>query len=141
VCATLTALALISSLVDDLGARTSAGQSTAQWWWVASVLLLLLAAGVLTLPAYIPLERFPSRARLWGVLSEVLLIGGLLVGGLSLRLPGLTDQPYVVHGDEAACGLEALRWLSGGVPSLISVGWYPRRSWTLSRSRSRRGST
>ncbi|HEU5368466.1 MAG TPA: glycosyltransferase family 39 protein, partial [Ktedonobacterales bacterium] len=34
------------------------------------------------------------------------------------------NVPYVLHGDEAACGLEAYRWLSGGVPSLISVGWY-----------------
>jgi 4-amino-4-deoxy-L-arabinose transferase-like glycosyltransferase len=47
----------------------------------------------------------------------------LVVGSLILRLVDLTTLPYVVHGDEAACALEALRWLQGGVPSLIATGW------------------
>jgi len=60
----------------------------------------------------------------WGLGLDALLLAILTLGSLALRLPGLLDTPYVVHGDEAACGLEALRWLHGGVPSLLSVGWY-----------------
>ncbi len=60
----------------------------------------------------------------WGLGLDAILLTVLTVGSLALRLPGLIDMPYVVHGDEAACGLEALRWLHGGVPSLLSVGWY-----------------
>jgi len=60
----------------------------------------------------------------WGLGLDALLLSILTIGSLALRLPGLVDRPYVVHGDEAACGLEALRWLHGGVPSLLSVGWY-----------------
>ena len=124
--AVCTLLALIDSVIADLGAGTSAGRPVAQWWWVASVVLLIIAgiawdwqgSGAKRL-ALAALARQLQRH-----LVGIALVVILLVAGLALRLPGLTDQPYVVHGDEAACGLEALRWLNGGVPSLISVGWY-----------------
>ncbi|MEO7000806.1 MAG: glycosyltransferase family 39 protein, partial [Ktedonobacterales bacterium] len=54
---------------------------------------------------------------------DLTLLAILTIGALALRLPNLTTLPYVVHGDEAQCGLEALRWLHGEVPSLLSVGW------------------
>jgi 4-amino-4-deoxy-L-arabinose transferase-like glycosyltransferase len=127
-CAWLTVLALIASLIADVEAWTPAGRPMAQWWWVGSVVLLLVAAGVESggMGAIRRLARAscPRHKLGWSALGETLLVAGLLVVGLALRLPNLTDEPYVVHGDEAACGLEALRWLHGGVPSLLSVGWY-----------------
>lgn len=63
------------------------------------------------------------RAAGWRWLDGALL-GLLVAGALALRLPDLTTLPYVIHGDEAWNGLEALRWLNGGVPSLLSTGWY-----------------
>jgi 4-amino-4-deoxy-L-arabinose transferase-like glycosyltransferase len=126
VCVVSVALSLVASVIADLGARTPADRPVAQWWWVGSIVLLIVA-GV----AWDWRQRWAKRLsfaelaqrgrdHLGGIALGVML----LVAALALRLPGLTDQPYVVHGDEAACGLEAFRWLNGGVPSLISVGWY-----------------
>lgn len=123
-CAWLTAIALITSLIADVAAWTPDGRPMAQWWWVGSVVVLALAAGVLSWPFAFWRVLLADTWRLLRVLAETLLVAGLLAVGLELRLPGLTAQPYVVHGDEAACGMEALRWLHGGVPSLLSVGWY-----------------
>jgi 4-amino-4-deoxy-L-arabinose transferase-like glycosyltransferase len=126
VCAVCALLALVASVIADLGARTSAGRPVAQWWWVAGMVLLLVA-GLAWDWQRSEAKRFALAALAWKVQRHLLGIALgviLLVAGLALRLPGLTDQPYVVHGDEAACGLEAFRWLNGGVPSLISVGWY-----------------
>lgn len=126
VCAVSVALSLLFSVIADLGARALASRPVAQWWWVASVALLMVA-GV----AWDWQQRWAKRFS-FAALAEKFQrhLGGIALGlvllaaALALRLPGLTDQPYVVHGDEAACGLEAFRWLNGGVPSLISVGWY-----------------
>jgi 4-amino-4-deoxy-L-arabinose transferase-like glycosyltransferase len=147
-CAAGVALALVASLIADLGAITFAGRPAAQWWWIGSVALLLVASA-----AYTRLKRQKQAARrmsaraaqtigraaarqsgrrsradrlrdLWGAIGDPLLLVILLEVALLLRLPDLTNLPYVVHGDEAACGLEAYRWLNGGVPSLLSVGWY-----------------
>ncbi|HEY7127255.1 MAG TPA: glycosyltransferase family 39 protein [Ktedonobacterales bacterium] len=123
-CAWLTTIALIISLIADVAAWPPDGRPMAQWWWVASVIVLALAAGVLSWPFTWWRALLANTRHLTWALAEMLLVAGLLVVGLELRLPGLIDQPYVVHGDEAACGLEALRWLHGGVPSLLSVGWY-----------------
>jgi 4-amino-4-deoxy-L-arabinose transferase-like glycosyltransferase len=71
-----------------------------------------------------PLSRAERLRGLWEAVGDPVLLVVLLEVALLLRLPELTTVPYVVHGDEAACGLEAYRWLNGGVPSLISVGWY-----------------
>ncbi len=69
-------------------------------------------------------RRGGVRRAIWEAVGDPLLLVALLEVALLLRLPNLTNLPYIVHGDEAACGLEAYRWLNGGVPSLISVGWY-----------------
>ncbi len=153
-CAGCLLLAVFASVIADLGARTVAGRPSAQWWWLASVSLLLVAAvawewqkwwaarkrkqktstqaSVKGQPSGTssdqhqaqPLKRSAILQGVWADFGDLLLLLFLLAVALELRLPGLTDQPYVVHGDEAACGLEALRWLNGGVPSLISTGWY-----------------
>ncbi|HEU5348841.1 MAG TPA: glycosyltransferase family 39 protein, partial [Ktedonobacterales bacterium] len=66
----------------------------------------------------------PRWRVLWDAWGDWLLVAGLLAAGLALRLPNLASMPYIVHGDEASCALEALRWLHGEVPSLLSTGWY-----------------
>jgi 4-amino-4-deoxy-L-arabinose transferase-like glycosyltransferase len=147
-CGAGVALALIASLVADVGAQTLAGRPVAQWWWVGSVALLLVSVGgftwlkhqrrkarrarraetaarLATPAAEAAPQTFAQQARrFWGTFGDGVLVGVLLVVGLALRLPDLANVPYILHGDEAACGLEAYRWLNGGVPSLISVGWY-----------------
>lgn len=126
VCAVSAALALVASVIADGGATMPADRPVAQWWWVASVVLLIVAGvawdwqnSEAKWSAFSALAQ-KARSHAGGIALGVIL----LVAGLALRLPGLTDQPYAVHGDEAACGLEAFRWLNGGVSSLISVGWY-----------------
>ncbi len=63
-------------------------------------------------------------------------LGLLMVIGLAFawRFPGLADIPAQVHGDEAACGLEARRILRGEVANLLGLGWYeiPYLSFALS---------
>ncbi|HEY7349766.1 MAG TPA: glycosyltransferase family 39 protein [Ktedonobacterales bacterium] len=146
VCAAGVGFSLLASLIADLGARTLAGRPAAQWWWIGSVALLLTTAGMYTWQkrqksAARPAKRAQAsdrgtsrqtarlsrleRARaIWEAIGDPVLLVILLEVALLLRLPNLTNLPYVLHGDEAACGLEAYRWLNGGVPSLISVGWY-----------------
>lgn len=126
----LTALALGVSLAADIGAVSPASRPAAQWAWIASVVLLIASA---TFASLSPRKRaagmrfqspHASRTRSPGVRSDGILIAILVAGALALRLPHLTELPYVIHGDEAWCGLEALRWLNGGVSSLLSTGWY-----------------
>lgn len=69
-------------------------------------------------------ESSHTIAYLWGNYGDGLLIAALITGALVLRLPDLAAVPYIIHGDEAQCGLEALRWLHGNVPSLLSTGWF-----------------
>jgi 4-amino-4-deoxy-L-arabinose transferase-like glycosyltransferase len=153
-CAGCLLLAVMASGIADLGARTDARRPAAQWWWLASATLLLVAAVAWEWQkwwaAVVRKQQAGARASarsqqpdaagnrqqaqpvtisailqgVWADFGDLLLLLFLLAAALELRLPGLTDQPYVVHGDEAACGLEAMRWLNGGVPSLISTGWY-----------------
>jgi len=143
-------VALLLSLVADFGAAYLALRPIAQWFWLGSVALLILVAWVWTEPP-IPLLRGEQRQRRGQPLDDptggswraaergdglqpparprmlaldLSLLAILTSGALALRLPNLTALPYVVHGDEAQCGLEALRWLHGQVPSLLSVGWF-----------------
>ena len=116
------AAALCASLTADLGAAIPFTRPVAQWWWITSIALVLISA-MLTRKQWYRLQFHASlfwRAALAD--GAALLI--LAAGALALRLPYLEQVPYVVHGDEAACGLEALRWLHGDVTSLIDVGWY-----------------
>ncbi|HET8908324.1 MAG TPA: glycosyltransferase family 39 protein [Ktedonobacterales bacterium] len=109
----------------------------AQWFWLAGVGLLLAAAWAWPSPRISPLRRLrwrlsvdinardlPRWQALWSRWGDWLLVSALVGIGLALRLPNLATMPYVVHGDEASCALEALRWLHGEVHTLLSTGWY-----------------
>ncbi len=137
-CLITTALALVLAVGADLGARDFESRALAQWLWIASVALLLLGASLWRVKppteddvwrvssvesAAVP-ESATRLVRLWPRGGDLLLLAVLIVGALALRLPNLTTLPYVVHGDEASNGEQALRWLNGDVPSLLSVGWY-----------------
>jgi 4-amino-4-deoxy-L-arabinose transferase-like glycosyltransferase len=134
------AFALVLSVGADVGAREYDSRPLAQWLWIASVVLLFLAASLrrakpsvdeglwcLTSEDDAPGgEQTASTwmAGLWRRCGDLLLLVVLVLGALLLRLPNLTSLPYVVHGDEASNGEQALLWLNGDVPSLLSVGWY-----------------
>jgi 4-amino-4-deoxy-L-arabinose transferase-like glycosyltransferase len=139
-CITGTALAFLLSVGADIGARQYDSRPLAQWLWIASVALLLLAAALRRARPSVDDELWrltsedaepsdeqtapPWITRLWPRGRDFLLLAALVLGALVLRLPNLMTLPYVVHGDEASNGEQALRWLSGDVPSLLSVGWY-----------------
>ncbi len=129
--------ALLSALVASALVSGPVEALAAQWFWIAGIVLLVIAALVWPAPPPLPLSRLrwrlaadttsrdQSRWRaLWNTWGDWLLVGGLLAVGLALRLPNLATMPYVVHGDEASCALEALRWLHGEVHTLFSTGWY-----------------
>ncbi|HEY1388026.1 MAG TPA: glycosyltransferase family 39 protein [Ktedonobacterales bacterium] len=130
-------IALVLALIASALAGAADPVLAAQWFWFAGMLLLLLAACVWPSAHSAPLHRLhwrlsvgPTsplwsrwRAR-WNTWGDWLLLGALLAGGAALRLPNLASMPYVVHGDEASCALEALRWLHGEVDTLLSTGWY-----------------
>lgn len=92
--------------------------------WAAGLALLVAAA-------WPPrrTEAMPRRA-------VVEWLGLALVVGVAVafRFPGLEALPPQVHGDEAACGLEARRILRGEVDNLLGVGWYgiPNLSFAIS---------
>ena len=130
-------IALLSALVAALLVSAPVQALAAQWFWIAGVALLIVAACVWPSPHPSPLNRLrwqltlgamsprqPRWLMLWKVWGDWLLVIALLGVGLALRLPNLTAMPYVVHGDEASCALEALRWLHGEVHTLLSTGWY-----------------
>lgn len=139
-CVIGTALALAFSVGADLGAREYDSRPLAQWLWIASLVLLLLGASFWRPKSSVDdrLWSYHSEvtesdnewitstwlARLWQRGGDFVLLAVLIAGALVLRLPNLTSLPYVVHGDEASNGEQALRWLTGDVPSLLSVGWY-----------------
>ena len=134
---TLAALAMLSALIAAALASGPAEADADQWFWLAGVGLILAAACVWPatqlsplgwlrwrVAADVNLYRASRWRELWDAWGDALLIALLLGVGLALRLPNLTSMPYVVHGDEASCGLEALRWLHGEVHTLLSTGWY-----------------
>jgi len=130
-------IALVLALIASALAGAAVPVLAAQWFWIAGTLLLLVAACVWPSAHSSPLQRMrwrlavgatsPQWSRwraLWNSWGDWLLLGVLLAGGAALRLPNLASMPYVVHGDEASCALEALRWLHGEVHTLLSTGWY-----------------
>src|SRR6185437_8141705 len=130
-------IALVLALIASALAGAAVPVLAAQWFWIAGTLLLLVAACVWPSAHSSPLHRlrwrltigatssrWPRWRALWNVWGDCLLLGGLLVVGAALRLPNLASMTYVVHGDEASCALEALRWLHGEVHTLLSTGWY-----------------
>lgn len=108
---------------------TSAYHEALLYWAVG----LGLIAAALVMGA-----RRPFDVRLWprtrGQWIEVGIVLAILLLALALRLPHLEQIPPEVHGDEAACGLEARQILAGRVPNLFTVGWYhiPYMSFAIS---------
>jgi hypothetical protein len=111
--------ALAASLVADIETWTEALRPQATGWWIGSVALLLCAA--LLARCAVPWHARKGR---WSLMHDGVLLAVLISGSLALRLPNLVGMPYVVHGDEAANGLQALRWLHADVHSLLETGWY-----------------
>ncbi|MGE5335241.1 MAG: glycosyltransferase family 39 protein [Nitrososphaerota archaeon] len=134
---TLAGAAMLAALFGSALATVPEQVDIAQWFWLAGMALLLLAALAWPSAGTSPLARLrwklttvpglrqrPTWLALWDAWGDWLLLAGLLSVGLALRLPDLASMPYVVHGDEASCALEALRWLHGEVHSLLATGWY-----------------
>ena len=135
---TLTGASLLSALIASALASAPIQVLAAQWFWIAAMGLLVLAALAWPSARPFPLERLRWRLAIatvrsrnqprwhafWTAWGDWALLAVLLVTGLALRLPNLASVPYIVHGDEASCALEALRWLHGDVQTLLSTGWY-----------------
>jgi DNA-binding beta-propeller fold protein YncE/4-amino-4-deoxy-L-arabinose transferase-like glycosyltransferase len=109
---------------------TSTAYHQALLYWIAG-LGLIAAALVLGARRPFDLQLRPRSRSQWIELGIVLTIIAL---ALALRLPHLEQIPPEVHGDEAACGLEARQILAGRVPNLFTVGWYhiPYLSFAIS---------
>jgi 4-amino-4-deoxy-L-arabinose transferase-like glycosyltransferase len=120
-------LSLLAAVMADVLAATPAARPVAQWWWAASILLVLIASattGTAKGPSgWARLRDRMAPMSLQGAKGDAALVFVLVIGSLALRLPDLTTLPYVVHGDEGACAIEALRWLHGEVHSFIETGW------------------
>lgn len=68
-----------------------------------------------------------SRGRVdWGTwdLGEVLLVGLVVLAALALRLVNLDGIPYVLAGDEANMGREAVRVVEGELSNPFITGWF-----------------
>jgi 4-amino-4-deoxy-L-arabinose transferase-like glycosyltransferase len=94
--------------------------------WGAGLVLLGVAAWRRDPPSPVTADRMTALG--WAALLLVIAVA------VAWRLPGLAEIPPQVHGDEAACGLEARRILHGEVPNLLGLGWYdiPYPSFALS---------
>ncbi len=84
--------------------------------WLAG--LVLLQVGTLWAEHSLARPHLPRLGR------ESVLLLGILMLTLALRLPGLSDLPPDVHGDEAAIGIGARGFLSGATQDLFGVGWF-----------------
>ncbi len=88
-------------------------------------LLLLAASCWQPAPA-----RVATRLQSW----EWICLSIATLVAVLYRFPDLAGAPAQVHGDEAACGLEARLILAGDVPNLLGIGWYdiPNLSFAIS---------
>ena len=55
--------------------------------------------------------------------AEVALVMACTLVGLALRVVNLETVPYVLSGDEAAMGLEAVRVIRGELTNMFATGW------------------
>jgi DNA-binding beta-propeller fold protein YncE/4-amino-4-deoxy-L-arabinose transferase-like glycosyltransferase len=121
---TLAAVSIAFVALSVQRLSSSASYREAFYAWLAAMILLPVAAllGGRPVPA--------NRGWRWDVLAVL----GLVAVAVALRLPHLEQIPPEVHGDEAACGLEARSILAGQVPNIFSVGWYhiPYLSFAIS---------
>jgi 4-amino-4-deoxy-L-arabinose transferase-like glycosyltransferase len=102
------------------------GRPPARDYW--DLLALWGAAILLAVGAFVPWRRLPDALRRLGhrLLApspETVLVVGLTLLALALRLPRLGSIPFVLSGDEAAMGLDALRVLRGESSNPFGTGW------------------
>ncbi|MGH2582985.1 MAG: glycosyltransferase family 39 protein [Anaerolineales bacterium] len=88
-------------------------------FWICSILAYFFAV------AGLPKLRMPRIPRLRGEPIVVLVIlMGITLAGLFLRIWNLETIPFVLSGDEASQGLEAVAVLAGRIRNPFSTGWY-----------------
>jgi hypothetical protein len=92
---------------------------------------LLFAFWVLAILGYVfafvryPKINVPRAPKLRGEpLAVLLILAGAILLGLSLRLWNLGTIPFVLSGDEASQGLEAVSVVNGEIRNPFSTGWY-----------------
>lgn len=97
--------------------------------WLIGLALTAVGFGIATPRSEVARWRLDRRR-----VFEMAVVLGILAVAVALRLPDLSQIPPEVHGDEAACGLEARRILHGEVRNLFTVGWYqiPNISFAIS---------
>ncbi len=100
-------LALAGALVLVVGRRPPATYWDAFGLWVLGILLVVVSA----------IERVPRPGR------EAGLVAALTMLGLGLRFYRLDSVPYIIDGDAAAHGLEAIHVLEGAISSPFVTGW------------------
>lgn len=64
-----------------------------------------------------------GRTKTWD-LREIAVVAGLVLLAFTLRYYQLTNIPYVLSGDEANMGSEALRVLNGQLVNPFATGWF-----------------
>ncbi len=144
----LRALAVLAGLVCSLMARHSVGDGirspdggkAALLWWLSGIALMglalwpgaleglgqwirdrLLAKGQ---PAdEVPRPRGALTWRAWDR-RELLALAALVVASFLVRFIRLDEIPYVLAGDEASMGREAVRVLSGELGNPFITGWF-----------------
>jgi 4-amino-4-deoxy-L-arabinose transferase-like glycosyltransferase len=113
--AVITVFAVVVS-VTLLAAERDYGAAFPLW-------ITALAAGTAAASLASPNSVTPASVRARGIGSALPLLGVLVVAA-ALRLPGLASLPADVHGDEAACGIEARLVLDhGNSLNVFDVGW------------------
>ncbi len=90
----------------------------AVYLWGGGLFAMLIGAGRAEAHRGAAVTQDPLAGAEWLVLALI------LTAGVALRAWDLTSIPSQVHGDEAACGLEARHVLRGEIANLLSIGWY-----------------
>ena len=93
--------------------------------WLGAIALVVTGAAI---GARNPI-RLPRPTR--EQVPELLLVLGILVVALALRLPDLGGIPAFVHGDEAAIGLGAAVFSTGGASSSSGGMDFPSLSYAI----------
>jgi ubiquinone/menaquinone biosynthesis C-methylase UbiE len=139
VLAGLTCSLLARHSVGD-GIQSSDGGRVALLWWSAGIALMLLAlwpGGLTGLGGWIRRWFLPEGQRAGEVLRphsgltwrswnrwELLGLALLVLAAFLVRFIKLDEIPYVLAGDEASMGREAVRVLSGELGNPFITGWF-----------------
>jgi 4-amino-4-deoxy-L-arabinose transferase-like glycosyltransferase len=92
--------------------------------WLASISLYILASwnGVHSFQAVrSKVREVTNRLLAHGV--EVALVTACTLLAFALRMVALESIPYVLSGDEASMGLEAVRVIEGDLRNMFATGW------------------